>query len=167
VNNSNHKACINQTAIETDLQCLPVFLAGCDTLLILAGKTYTQRLWCVLEIFVFLRMGGTLDRVVVVPINMDSEAEAKGMLDIVDVAKGKCYLESDQQRLLGIIESGFGSFDAFNEVIRTVFHQGLSQLTTYNTDSAGGRSARSLLSFWGPGGEKEGEGRHSTKVTPL
>ena len=67
------KACINQTAIETDLQCLPVFLAGCDKLLILAGPTYTERLWCVLEIFVFLRMGGTLDRVVVVPIDMASE----------------------------------------------------------------------------------------------
>ena len=44
------KACINQRNIQTSLAVLPVFLSGCRELLILAGKTYTTRLWCVMEV---------------------------------------------------------------------------------------------------------------------
>ena len=45
-----HQACIDQTAIADSLACLPVFLAGCKNLLVLAGPTYTERLWCVMEV---------------------------------------------------------------------------------------------------------------------
>ena len=48
------KCCIDQTDIETNLSCLPVFLAGCERLLVLCGETYSKRLWCVMELFVFL-----------------------------------------------------------------------------------------------------------------
>ena len=41
------KASIDQTDISTALACLPVYLAGCRELLILAGPTYVERLWCV------------------------------------------------------------------------------------------------------------------------
>ena len=39
------KACINQDAIEASLRGLPVFLSGCRSLVVLAGPTYTSRLW--------------------------------------------------------------------------------------------------------------------------
>ena len=45
------KACIDQDDIEASLACLPVFLAGCSTLLVVPGLTYTSRLWCVMELF--------------------------------------------------------------------------------------------------------------------
>mmetsp|Transcript_5434 Transcript_5434/g.16185 ORF Transcript_5434/g.16185 Transcript_5434/m.16185 type:complete len:554 (-) Transcript_5434:293-1954(-) len=53
------KCCIDQTDIATNLMCLPIFLAGCNQLLALHGKSYLTRLWCVIELFVFLEMGGT------------------------------------------------------------------------------------------------------------
>ena len=31
----------------------------------MAGPTYCERLWCVMEIFVFLHMGGSLDRITI------------------------------------------------------------------------------------------------------
>ena len=62
------KACINQQAIEDSLACLPIYLAGCQTLLVLAGSTYGTRLWCVLELFTFLRMGGDPQRIVTIPV---------------------------------------------------------------------------------------------------
>ena len=37
------KACIDQTNIDTNLACLPVFLSGCNSLLVLAGPTYATR----------------------------------------------------------------------------------------------------------------------------
>ena len=39
------KYCIDQQNIEHSLMCLPVFLASCHTLLIIAGETYFDRLW--------------------------------------------------------------------------------------------------------------------------
>ena len=49
------KACIDQNSIQQSLACLPVFLAGCQTLLVVAGPTYCSRLWCVMELFTFAR----------------------------------------------------------------------------------------------------------------
>ena len=49
------KACIDQGNIQQSLACLPVFLAGCQTLLVVAGATYCSRLWCVMELFTFAR----------------------------------------------------------------------------------------------------------------
>ena len=39
------KACIPQDDIDRSLACLPIFLAGCNGLLIMAGPTYASRLW--------------------------------------------------------------------------------------------------------------------------
>ena len=49
------KACIDQNNIEQSLACLPIFLAGCQMLLVVAGPTYCSRLWCVMELFTFAR----------------------------------------------------------------------------------------------------------------
>jgi len=49
------KACIDQNNIQQSLACLPVFLAGCQMLLVVAGPTYCSRLWCVMELFAFAR----------------------------------------------------------------------------------------------------------------
>jgi len=57
------KICIDSTRIEDNLVCLPVFLAGCNELWAIVGNTYLQRLWCVIELFVFLEMGGELRQI--------------------------------------------------------------------------------------------------------
>ena len=45
----------DQSNIQQSLACLPVFLAGCQMLLVVAGPTYCSRLWCVMELFAFAR----------------------------------------------------------------------------------------------------------------
>ena len=39
------KACIDQSDIDANLACLPLFLSGCNELLVLPGATYPLRLW--------------------------------------------------------------------------------------------------------------------------
>jgi len=39
------KACINQQMIDESLAALPVYLSGCKSLLVVAGATYSSRLW--------------------------------------------------------------------------------------------------------------------------
>jgi len=48
------RLCIDQSAIADNLACLPVFMAGCQTLLALAGPTWLTRLWCVVEVHVWI-----------------------------------------------------------------------------------------------------------------
>ena len=133
------KACIDQSNITESLACLPIFLAGCRRLLVVAGPTYVQRLWCVMEIFTFLYMGGELGRITFLPIRehnlelsgkrpptFDPSVDPK-LQDIIDQFKvfdarqARCFIESDRQRLLGVIESGIGSLDAFNSLVRSAF----------------------------------------------
>ena len=44
------QACIDQTDIDANLAALPLFLSGCKNLVVLAGLTYSTRLWCVMEV---------------------------------------------------------------------------------------------------------------------
>ena len=113
------KACIDQERIEESLACLPIFLAGCNDLLILAGKTYPSRLWCVVELFVFMRMGGQRDRIVVKLLDEGGDLQRK--LARFDANKARCFLEYDRQRLLAVIESGFGNCSPFNKLVRGIF----------------------------------------------
>merc|ERR1719188_2347928 len=53
------KCCIDQRNIETDLRCLPIFLSGCRRLVVFCGPTYLSRLWCIMELFTFVHMGGS------------------------------------------------------------------------------------------------------------
>ncbi|KAJ1626507.1 hypothetical protein T492DRAFT_878308 [Pavlovales sp. CCMP2436] len=73
------RLCIDQKAITESLPLLPVYLAGCNSLLILAGPTYTQRLWCwdkrvcLIEIFVWLEIGGDARETVIYLLAEDTD----------------------------------------------------------------------------------------------
>ena len=160
------RCCIDQAGdIDAQLTSLPVFLAGCKSLLVLLGPSYTQRLWCVLEIFTFLTAGRTVDTLKLVPIGStaahpagggrvrtselqlaaassryavkeeeaveeegEAEEEEEGSAEWVgralrsfeqfDVSNCRCSNEDHRQHLLGVIESGFGSFGVFNSLVR-------------------------------------------------
>ena len=52
------RACLRGGSEITDtvlLACLPIFLAGCKQLLVLAGPTFSSRRWCATELFAFIR----------------------------------------------------------------------------------------------------------------
>ena len=156
------KACIDQNNISESLACLPIFLSGCKKLLVIAGNTYTHRLWCVMEIFTFLFMGGHINRIVLLPISEkpvpavvapeepdDDEApslervstfeegsydspEMRQVLDAFanfDARRASCFIEKDKQCLLGVIETGLGSLDAFNAMVHSIFDADKAVLT--------------------------------------
>ena len=112
------KACIDQSSIAADLQALPVFLSGCKELLVVAGSTYSKRLWCVVEVFVFLKTGGSQERMFIADLGGDS---VRGMLDQFDALEAKCFLKRDRERLLAVIESGYGDCVKFNRKVRGIF----------------------------------------------
>ncbi len=121
---------------------MPVYLSGCQTLLIMAGPTYCSRLWCVMEIFTFLFMGGKLDRIEIHALSASDDAPTspadgrRGLDDLkhqfatFDAAKAQCFLPKDKHRLLAVVEAGFGSFEGFNTTMRGVFDERVRREST-------------------------------------
>jgi len=114
------QACICQDDIDASLAVLPIFLSGCKTLLILPGASYSTRLWCVVEIFVFLQMGGDRTRMIIRPLELGDEDLHRSLLQF-DARKAQCFLAKDRQKLLAVVEASFGTFGPFNRIVRGFF----------------------------------------------
>ena len=80
---------------------------------------------CVVELFTFLRMGGSRDDVAVRLLDTN-EAQMR-LLAKFDAGKAKCFLPQDRERLLAVIEAGFGSFVPFNRIVRGIFADKLAR----------------------------------------
>ena len=89
--------------------------AGCQELLVLLGPTYSSRLWCCVELFTFLKMGGQHERIRVFEVGADRSTLGK-----FDASKAQCFLYKDRERLLAVIEAGYGDFERFNMVVRGI-----------------------------------------------
>ena len=111
------KACIDQANIEQSLACLPIYLAGCSKLLIVAGGTYTSRLWCLMEIFTFVRFNGSPDDIT---LHTLEESVGASLLRF-DASKAQCFHAADRHRLLAVVESAFGDTHGFSRVVREIF----------------------------------------------
>ena len=100
----------------------------------MAGPTYCSRLWCVMEIFTFMRMGGTRERIEVKMITHKdhthpaaAKRELKRQFATFDAAKAECFLPKDKHRLLAVVEAGFGDFKVFNQHVRSIFDDRLQE----------------------------------------
>ena len=119
------KVCIDQANIQADLQCLPIFLAGCNLLLIISGPTYTFRLWCCVELFVYVAMHMEDDSrkvPVIILIGADDEERARVHTSFTnfDAKVCKCFKEEDKARMLGIVEQHPGGMQGFNSHVRAL-----------------------------------------------
>lgn len=130
------KACIDQANLVDDLVCLPVFLAACNELLVLAGPTWSSRLWCIVELLCFVQMGGSRETIKVRSTLRDDRAlgedgeprasrhmSARVLLATVDVSAATCTIEEDRQRLLGVFETAFGGLGPCNAALREMLQR--------------------------------------------
>merc|ERR1712113_546032 len=122
------KCCIDQTDIMTDLRCLPVFLSKCDKLLILCGKTYLSRLWCVVELFTFVHMGGKATNIEFVPV-LRGDAGDDGMTGLrqifndFDAEQCQCLHPNDKERMLRMIHAAYGNTGDFTKAVHDILVQ--------------------------------------------
>jgi len=115
------KFCIDQTNINDNLLCLPVFLSGCKRLLVLAGDTYLTRLWCIVELFVFLQMGGSPG-----DIRLRDLEDVHEQVATFDANMATCFDPDDKQHLLSIVEAGSDGMDTFNAQVQGILLDALA-----------------------------------------
>ena len=78
-------------------------------------------------------MGGDQDRVEIHLIAHpdDDQTEARRLLTVqfatFDAGKAQCFLASDREHLLAVIEAGFGDFEDFNRIARTLLATRISR----------------------------------------
>ena len=83
-----------------------------------------------MELFTFIHMGGERERITVVEFS----AEAHEALTRFDASKAQCFLHKDRERLLAVVEAGYGDLRPFNRVVRGILRERLQ--TDGQTDNA-------------------------------
>jgi hypothetical protein len=107
------KFCVAQTddaTIAVALECLPLWIAGCQQLVVLLGPQFLSRTWCLMELFTHLEMGGSSERITLLLVGNGPSAAARS----VDVAASQCDRASDLEMMLAVIEASAGGSRAFN-----------------------------------------------------
>ena len=137
------KFCIDQLDIEACVASLPVFLAGCQQLVCLAGPTYTERLWCAMELFTFVRMGGRREDILV--WLFEQTAALRQRLAHFDAGKAKCFHDRDRHSLLAVVEATFGTIALFNRIVRKLLS---AQLRRSSSISCSPSSLTAISSNW-------------------
>ena len=118
------KVCIDQENITDGLRVLVVNVMACKKVLVVCGKTYTQRLWCILELFVLFAFSdnekATLLRVEILPIEGDGVTRDSVLSSMSNFSLGSahCYDPNEEARLRGVMEA-VGE-DKFVERVRSL-----------------------------------------------
>jgi len=120
------KCCIDQTNIDADLRCLPIFLWGCQEMVVFCGETYLSRLWCIMEIFTFVHIGRGVDRMRFVPVASAGDAElgtalTQAALQQFDINDCNCFLQQDKDKMLSIVRAAFNGLHGFNLAVQKIF----------------------------------------------
>ena len=79
-----------------------------------------------MELFVFVRMGGQRDAIVVQLLDKSNEALPSSLARF-DAARARCFLERDRQLLLAVIDASFGTVRPFNKLVRAIFAEQLER----------------------------------------
>ena len=56
------------------------------------------------------------------------------------VEEARCYKEDERQHLLGVVETGFGSLDTFDELVRSLFAESLEKGASFKLEPGQGPS---------------------------
>ena len=96
----------------------------------IVGPTYITRLWCVMEVFIFMRIkdvgaaagSAQLARQLVTVKLLGDTTDLMLRLARFDAAKAQCRYDRDRQKLLAVIEASFGTTAPFNQLVLEVLN---------------------------------------------
>ncbi|KAG8456948.1 hypothetical protein KFE25_009835 [Diacronema lutheri] len=149
------KACLSPDDLDTQLALLPVFVASCKSFVVVLMPSYLERLWCVVELFVWMHVGDPQATVLLCagwpraaaeadaspPSNgaakharaterrLDAEqrafTRAAAGVTSFRVEQAECNGWRTAERLLSVIDIGFGGLAAFDAVVRAMLRERL------------------------------------------
>jgi hypothetical protein len=93
------------------------------------------------ELFTFLRMGGSPENIVV--YRLGGSDKLREALAKFDGLKAKCYFPRDREKLLAVVEAGYGDMQPFNKQVRHILDKNSEggQVTFQDDDDEASGSA--------------------------
>jgi hypothetical protein len=118
---------------------MPLYIAGCQRFVVLRGPTTLNRLWCIVEIFTFLAMGGSPDAIEVVSFEgapslygIQTTSPGEPLVDVMsncddglfDARRATCATRDDQLLLTAVVEAYPRGIHAFNAELLAALRDG-------------------------------------------
>jgi hypothetical protein len=123
------RCCVDPSAahFKSLVNYLPIYLAGCRTLVALNGPTYTSRLWCVLELYLFDELRLRDSRVDVLTFGRASASSShraatatkESSTAMFDARRAVCTYAHDTSRLLRVLRLHC-HIESFNAWVRVL-----------------------------------------------
>ena len=100
-------ACINQDMISDGLKVLPINLMACRQVLVLVGPSYSQRLWCMWELYILSMFNNenVMDKVHVAE-HAGAGVNLSKVLGLFSLRNAHCFDPNEEAKLRGVIEAG-------------------------------------------------------------
>merc|ERR1719436_273318 len=94
-------------------------------MVVFCGPTYLTRLWCIVELFTFVHMGGKIENITFEPVLREGHEEEDLLaisraFDRFDASACSCFVAADKKRMMDIICAAYGGIEAFNEEVRAI-----------------------------------------------
>ncbi|KAG8457571.1 hypothetical protein KFE25_003725 [Diacronema lutheri] len=133
------KYCMQSDDAARSLPCLPLYVSGCRNLVLLRGPTLLGRMWCLIELFIFLTMRDGLDEIVVIPFGnapsldgVDATPEDASPFDVFttradgcfDARRASCTYEADSTFLAAVMDAFPGGIHRFNRELLAALARG-------------------------------------------
>ena len=99
-----------------------------------------------MELYTYLHMGGSVERVELMDIEGKTPEQLQHTLASFDAHKASCFKPNDKQRLLGVIEAGYGDLHAFNMEVRWLLQPEAARGRITRGATMSGRLTRSATS---------------------
>lgn len=141
--------------LEEELACLPLFIAGCRSMLVLAGPSYVTRLWCVTELWLAHQVG-------LKPAHVHVEVLPGAHTDIhsFHAWRAVCSKREDTERLQSFIEMSEGGVGEFNKTVEAMLRGRLAGTAVSSPRT--GRGANGLTTPLAGTGDDQKGGRPVT-----
>lgn len=102
------RCCLDVFNIAQDLVNLPVYVACAKHFLMIVGPTFPERMWTMMELFVYEMMnGGSIEMRLLPGTDPD-------VFRTFDVRRCQCAEPADHERMIAVIRAAFTSVDEFN-----------------------------------------------------
>merc|ERR1711920_915366 len=98
--------------------------------------TYTRRLWCVMELYVYKCMSES-HNITVVPLLEEHENEGglNKKWNAFDAADCDCFDPNDKAKMMAIFENGHGGVEGFNREVRKLMSKRIKRSSTTRSSS--------------------------------
>jgi len=135
------KYCISTEDLATNLACLPAYVAGCNSMLVLAGPTYLTRLWCLLEILTFMGMLTDVENIDLRLFGGITTAD----LESISLESAGCSDQAAAEQMRDCISAGFLSMSSCDDKIRDLLIHAAQRVAVKRTRSSISPSPASTL----------------------